>query len=267
MVKSLNWRDWLSVKRKADQEQAVDYSTYVLDIREWCICLAQGMLIVVILAWFFYRSPAAVLPLSLLLVFWKQSRVLELAGRRRRELAVQFRDLILSVSAGLQAGYSMENAFVEAGHEMRGLYGENSLIAAEMDRVQRGIRSNIPLENLLLDLGRRSADEDIGNFAEVFSIAKRSGGNMKEIIQRSAAMIGDKIAVKREIQTILAARKYEQKIMNLIPVLIIAYLQLTSGGFFDVLYGNLPGVLIMTGALAVYLAAYRISGKIVEIEV
>lgn len=267
MMKSSEWREWFSIRKKEEKEQAADYRKYTLDLREWAVCMVQGILILEMMAWFFYRTPWAALPLSPLLIFFKQRRTEELANKRKRELAMQFRDLILAVSSGLQAGYSMENAFGEAGREMEGLYGRDSLIAGEMERIGRGIRSNVPLEELLLDLGRRSGEEDVENFAEVFSIAKRSGGNMKEIIQRSAAVIGDKIAVRREIHTILAARKYEQKIMNLVPVLIIAYLQLTSKGFFDVLYGNLPGRLIMTGALAVYLAAYRISEKIVEIEV
>lgn len=90
---------------------------------------------------------------------------------------------------------------------------------------------------------------------------------MNDIIRRSAEVIGNKIEVKQEIRTLLSSKKYEQRIMNLIPFLIVAYLQLTSPGFFDVLYYNPAGILVMTGALAVYLAAYLLSRKIVEIEV
>ena len=126
---------------------------------------------------------------------------------------------------------------------------------------------NIPLEQMLKNLGRRSGVADVEDFAEVFSIARRSGGAMNDMIRRSAAVTGDKIAISREIRTLLASRRYEQKIMNLIPFLIMAYLQLTSAGFFDVLYGNPAGILIMTGCLAVYLAAFLLSEKIVDIEV
>lgn len=90
---------------------------------------------------------------------------------------------------------------------------------------------------------------------------------MNDIIRRSAEAIGNKIEVKQEIRMLLSSKKYEQRIMNLIPFLIVAYLQITSPGFFDVLYHNPAGILVMTGALAVYLAAYLLSCKIVEIEV
>ena len=267
MWKSSEWRGLLPVKKEVIRTQVPDYREYFLSVREWLVYLMQGIFLILMAAWFFYRSFWAVPALSPLLIFLLMNTRKKLAKKRRQELAIQFRDWILAVSSGLQAGYSMENAFLEAGRDMEGLHGKNSLIVMETERMKRGVRSNVPLEELLLDLGKRSGEEDIENFAEVFSIAKRTGGNLNRIIGRSAEMIGDKIAVKREIHTLLSSRRYEQKIMNLIPFLIIAYLQFTSEGFFDVLYGNLPGILIMTAALAVYLAAFQISERIVEIEV
>jgi len=55
--------------------------------------------------------------------------------------------------------------------------------------------------------------------------------------------------------------------MNVVPFFIIFYISLTSKGFFDVLYHNPVGILIMTICMAVYLAAFLLSEKIVEIEV
>lgn len=219
------------------------------------------------IAWFFYHSGYAVLPLSGFLILWKSRTAKKLAEERKEKLVLQFRDFILAVSSGLQAGYSIENAFLEAGRETIELHGEQSLIGQEIKLICHGIGNHVSLEMLLLDLGRRSDQDDIGDFAEIFSIARRSGGNLREIIRKSAEMTGEKIAVQREIRTILSSRRYEQKIMNMIPILIIAYLQMTSQGYFNALYGNLPGILIMTGALAVYLAAWHISDKMVEIEV
>ena len=64
---------------------------------------------------------------------------------------------------------------------------------------------------------------------------------------------------------LVAAKKYEQQIMNLVPMGIILYIRVSNPGYFDSLYHNLAGVLIMTAALALYLAAYLLSEKILEI--
>ena len=55
--------------------------------------------------------------------------------------------------------------------------------------------------------------------------------------------------------------------MNMVPFLIIFYIGSTSRGFFDVLYHNLIGVVIMTVCLGLYGIAYLLSKRIVEIEV
>ena len=264
---SSEWRELLPRSRKKQRESAPDYRKYVFDGKEFARYATEGLGLTILIAWFFYRSFMAVLPLAPLAVFYL-CRVQEKLGKDRREkLALQFRDLILSVAGGLQAGYSVENAFLAAGEDVERLHGTDSLMAREMRILRRGIRNNIPLERMLLDLGRRSGVGDVEDFAEVFSIAKRSGGAINDMIRRSAAVTGDKIEISREIRTLLASRKYEQKIMNLIPFLIVAYLQITSRGFFDVLYGNPAGIAIMTACLAVYLAAFLLSGKIVDIEV
>ena len=80
-------------------------------------------------------------------------------------------------------------------------------------------------------------------------------------------VIRDKIQVQEEIQTMTAARIFEQKIMNGIPFGMILYIDFTSPGFFDIMYGTWMGRLIMTLCLAFYMGAVMLSGKILDIEI
>ena len=80
-------------------------------------------------------------------------------------------------------------------------------------------------------------------------------------------MLGDKIDVKKEIEATLAAKKSEQMIMSIMPVGIILYLQLTSPGFLDMLYGNPFGICAMTVCMVIYGFSYWLGRKIVDIEV
>ena len=73
--------------------------------------------------------------------------------------------------------------------------------------------------------------------------------------------------MREEIDTMLRGKQYEQKIMRAVPLLILIYMDLTSPGFFSVLYGSLLGRAIMTGCLAVYLAALYLAEKISNIQV
>ena len=59
----------------------------------------------------------------------------------------------------------------------------------------------------------------------------------------------------------------EQKIMNVVPVGLLVYLNLTSQEFLEPLYGNLFGVCVMTGAFAAYVGAVLLASKIVKIKI
>ncbi|MDE7359180.1 MAG: type II secretion system F family protein, partial [Lachnospiraceae bacterium] len=182
-------------------------------------------------------------------------------------LSLQFKDLVLALSANVKAGYSIENAMRESYRDVELLYGADSPVCLEVRHMLRGLENNMILEKLLYDLGVRSRVPDIMQFADVFLIAKRSGGNLTEILEKTAGVIGQKIETDKEIQLMVGARKMEQKIMNMVPFLIIFYIGTTSRGFFDVLYHNLVGVAVMTVCLLFYGAAYLVSRRIVEIEV
>jgi tight adherence protein B len=120
------------------------------------------------------------------------------------------------------------------------------------------------LEELLMDFAVRSGSDDIMQFAQVFAIAKRSAGNLTEIIQTTAVIISQRMDAKQEIRTQLSGRQMEQNIMKLMPFGIIFYIGTSYPGYFDTLYHNWRGVAIMTGCLAVYLAAYVLGDKILH---
>ena len=244
-----------------------DYSKYSFRTEEWIFYLAQGILIVVALAYFFYQSFLAFGLLSPLVVLFLKEKAGELARKAQRELSLQFKDMILSISASQKAGYSVENAVRESYKDMELLYGRESMMCREILHIIRGLDNNVPLEKLLYSLGVRSHQMDMMQFADVFLIAKRNGGNMTDILRKTAETIEQKIDTDREIQLMLSAKKLEQKIMNGVPLFIIFYISATSRGFFDVLYHNLAGVLVMTACLGVYGVAFYLSRRIVEIEV
>ena len=93
------------------------------------------------------------------------------------------------------------------------------------------------------------------------------GGSLPDIIRKAAGCIEGKIDVEREIETNLSGKQLEQKIMTAMPAGIIFYMRAASPGYLDSMYGNLPGVLIMTGCLAGYLGAAVWGRRIVRIEV
>lgn len=187
--------------------------------------------------------------------------------KRQEELQIQFKDAILAVSGCLNAGYSVENAFSEALKETDRLYGKESMMSREIRLLIHKTRLNRTVEDVLMDFAIRSGLEDVKSFADVFLAAKSSGGEMMKIISRTTDIISEKVRIKQDILTATAGRRMEQKIMNAVPFVIVFYMDVSSPGFFNVLYTTAAGRVIMTGCLLIYLGAIVWGQKILEIEV
>jgi tight adherence protein B len=227
----------------------------------------EGLLIAGILGYLFYKSFLGILALCPFLFLYIKRKKATLLNDRKWKLNLEFRDGILAWSASLEAGYSAEHALEEAYRDLGRIYQDNAMIMQEFSYMINQLRMNISIEKALENLGSRSGIEDIQSFSEVFYTAKRTGGDIINIIKIAVDIISSKIEVKREIITLIAAKRFEANIMKVIPLLILIYLSMSSPGFLDPLYHNLFGILVMTIFLLLYLGAYLIIDKIIAIEV
>jgi len=243
---------------------SIHYNEYHFTVKETIIYISAGTAVIGCVSFLFYRSVYAFLIGMSLMVPYLKTKRNTCIKRRRERLTLQFRDGITAFSNALSVGYSIENAWKEAYKDMQLLHDENADIMVEFAGMIRQMDSNAVFENLLLDFAKRSGVPDIMDFAEVFAVAKRSGGNLHTMIQECVTAISDKIEVRREIQVSLSARLYEQRIMNVIPMAIIAYISISSPHYFDVLYHNVAGIAIMTLCLILYGAGIYLSGRMLR---
>ena len=190
-----------------------------------------------------------------------------LMKKRKGELLFQFKEILQMAVTALKAGYAMENAFVHAREEFVKLYGQEAVMAREFAYINHQVKLNVTLESLLEDLAERCGIEEISSFSQVFGFAKRSGGDFLGIFQNSAEKIRQKAEIKREIEVVIAAKRMEMNIMNLVPFGILAYVGITSPEFLEPLYGNWMGMGVMTVTLVIYVFACWLSEKIVDIQV
>lgn len=225
------------------------------------------MLLLAVVSWLFYESAIAFVALLPVGVWYFLRWEKECIRRKQTEFQEQFREAIQSISASMRVGYSVENAVKETKKDLSVLYNENTSIQREFTNMVRQIYLQVPTEQIMEEWAERMQQEDVRNFVNVFVMAKRSGGNMIGIIRNSADQIRDKLEVRAEIETMLTARKYEFKVMSVIPFGMIAYMKISFSEFMGILYGNWLGIGVMSACLAVYFGAYMLGERIVNIEV
>ncbi len=218
-------------------------------------------------SYFFYRSFIAFFVLLPgFVLFYKRFLRIKQQERLRR-LSEEFAETLYSVSNGMNAGYSMENAFLGAYRDLKLFYRDKSIMAGEILIIRKGLGVNMTLEDLIDDLAKRSGEENIAAFSDVLKCAKRYGGNVTEVLRTTAEGVREKIRVDKEIKLLITEKKLELRMMEVLPFFILMYLGITSVGYFDVLYEGLFGRIFMTACLFVYGFAVFMAEKLMRIRV
>lgn len=245
----------------------MDYRHYRPGRREKFFWILEAAGLTGIIALCFYNSPWAFGIFPLVLLWHWREKGERLGERRRKELKLQFKDAVQGIAGAMAAGYSAENALREAGKDLRLIYPESADIIQELSAMERKLNANQTIESAMKDFAGRSGLEEAETFAEIFAVGKRSGGDLIGIMKDTAWTISQTIETERQAATALASRKYEQKVMNLVPFGMILYLRIGCAGFLNPLYGNIAGICVMTLCLGLYLGAWHLGKRLLNIEV
>ena len=252
---------------KEKKDRGIDYRTYRMKYYEAVMYTAFWALFCMICAYFFYRSWIAFIVLFFLLYpFYLRYIKRILKEKRNWQITIEFKELIRILSTNIQAGSSVENAFINAYEEIKMSNPSCSIVKEECLQIVKGLQNNIVIEELLSSFAKRSNNQEIIEFAQVFSVAKRSGCNLKEIIADTTDVIDLKVETKREFRVLIASKKLEHRIMCVIPFVIIGYITITSPGYFDIFYNTHWGTAVMTACLISYIGALVWGEKISEIK-
>lgn len=245
-----------------------DYSDYHMTVKEYLVYIGIALLGLAGLTYIFYRSLWIWLLLAPLSLFFPRYRKKQLIHQQKQELLLQFKEALYVIAASLTAGKSVEMAFRSALADLRILYIDpETPIIKELEIIIRKMELNGTIEEALINFAKRCHLEDVRSFTDVFVTCKRRGGNMVEVIKNTSNTVADKIRTREEIETLITEKKFEQKVLNAMPVVMVFILKSSSPEFMEPVYTTVMGRVGMTLAVALFVLAYVASDKIMKIEV
>ena len=245
----------------------MDYRVYILTKKDKQNIVFRSLLLTVLVSFLFYRSIYGIFCFPFVLWIFYKRKLKQGKEVQSQRLLEEFVNGVRVLNTSIQAGISMENAWKEVQKELAVMYGETSLFFKEVKEINHSVALNVPIEKLILGFAYRSGLEDIIIFAELFEYGKRSGGNWRRMIQEVIQHIQDKYDAKRQIEVMVASKKLEQQVLNVIPLGILFFLQFSSWDYMCVLYHNVTGILCMTICLIGYGAAFLSAERILQIQV
>lgn len=245
----------------------IDYNLYKMEPVEYVVALLLAAAVLTLIGYIFYRSMIFALLLTPISFFYPKIRTKQMIQKRKKELKLQFKDALQSLSSSLHAGKSFESAMRSAIADLLIQYETDSYIIREFEIIVRRLESNETIERAFDEFAERSKLEEIQNFAEVLEICKRTGGNLITAIKSSTDIIAEKIEVLNDISSILAEKKLEQNILSIMPVAMVLMLSISAKDFMLPVFTEVIGRIIMTISMGLFATAYFIAEKITNIEV
>ncbi len=234
--------------------------------KEYAICILSVLLMIFLMARIFYGTFLAgglLLPLAIPMI--KEGRR-KLLIKRQLQIEKQFKDMLITLSDAVHTGYSIENAITECYRDLIPIYGKDSTICKELHYMISQLKLRVNTLDVIREFAKRMDLASAVFFAEVLSVAQKTGGKMTEMINDVAQTMRQKELVQKEIEVLISAKQWEQKIMTFVPMVLVVYVSMASPGFLDVMYQTWLGRIIMTICMGGYIIAYFWSGRIVEIE-
>jgi tight adherence protein B len=219
-------------------------------------------LLTFLLIWFFLSS----LPVAFVLAAGAGYMPILLLTMRRKKRIDDFNKVLPeaadTMSRSIRAGHSMITAV--------GIVAEGSTepLRTEFSEVFRKQNFGVPVREALLEMLERMPSQDLRVVVTGILIQKETGGNLAEILDRTSAVIRERIRIHGEIRTHTAQGRMTGWILCLLPVVMMALINIVDPGYSSILFHSDEGrkYLYYGGGLLI-LGAFTIRHIVSAIEV
>ena len=229
------------------------------------IAIGKGAGLGTLIAWLFFQSVWGLLCIPVCVgLLWKQTKKQEKQRRQEKEQEY-FAEYLGFLKEALLVGYSLEQAVGEGKKGMLTTLKEDEPFLQAVTRLERKMQLGTSVETVFSQWAEEALCEDVGDFAEVLFIAKRTGGAVQQVIENTEQVIRDKQETLRFIRSVMHSREYEAKVMKCMPFAMLIYLRLFMSDFLSPLYHNAVGVCVMAVVLVVYFSLCLVVDKVTAV--
>ncbi len=182
-------------------------------------------------------------------------------AKRLVKIDSQVGDALTVMANSLRAGFSFLQAMDMVSKEMP------PPLAKEFSRSLRETSLGTPLDDALLQLGRRVGSQDLDLVVTAVLIQRQVGGNLAEVMDSIGETIRERIRIKGEIKTLTAQGRISGWIIGLLPVALAAFLLALNPEYIAILVNNPVGRLMVGAGVTAEIMGIFVIRKIVQIEV
>jgi tight adherence protein B len=182
-------------------------------------------------------------------------------SRRLNKFNTALPDAIELMARALRAGHSMGSSIE--------IIAEQSVepLAAEFGTCFQQQKFGIPFRDALLEMGGRVPSKDLHFLITAVLVQKETGGDLTDILDRTTRVIRDRVRIEGEVRTYTAQGRLTGWILGLLPVIMLALINIVSPGYSHILFYDPLGQKLLYAGGTLIIIGGLIIRKIVNIKV
>lgn len=181
--------------------------------------------------------------------------------KRLRVFEAQIPDAIDMMVSAMKAGYSFQAAAQFIGDELPAPAGP------EFSRFYDEQRLGIDVRAALINMQERLDSQDLKMFVTAVLIQRETGGNLTDVLANLADIVRDRIAMRGQIETLVAEPKMSARVLAILPVIVYLLLSVVSPHFMDPMIASGGGRTALTLAAVSVMVGYAIMMRIADVDI
>ena len=226
----------------------------------WRVNLA-ALLAVPLLLWLTTDNPLLVVIAIVVIAIFPKKLYAWLKQRRIDKIQQQLPDGLMMVAGSMRAGLGFTAALESLARDT------DPPLAQEFALVLREQRMGVKLEDALLHFNDRVPVQDVTLFVSAVNISREVGGNLAESLTSLASTLRRRLIMEGKVKSLTAQGRLQGIVMALMPVGLLTFLTLSYPDTMHDLYHTPLGWGIIAVAVVMEYLGYRMSLKIVTIDI
>lgn len=142
-----------------------------------------------------------------------------------------------------------------------------SPMSQELEVLVRELGLGTPLDDALDNFQQRVNSRVLSGTVIALKIARRSGGNLVELLESAAASLREIARLEGVVRTKTAEGKLQALVISIVPGPLLYAIQSIDPQYFRPLFHSLLGQIIMGAASALWLLAFILGRRILNVDI
>lgn len=231
-----------------------------IDARQMLILNIACMCLLGILSYIIFNPVLAVLA-TVFGFFLPMLLVKHYRKRRIKKFNVQLVDALQAMANAFKAGLTFPQAIEHVAREAQ------PPLSQEFGLFVKEVKLGVPLEEALINMGRRVGSDDLELVVVSTNIARQLGGNMAEMFETISAVIRERFRLEGKIDALTSQGKLQGWIVAAMPAVLGMVLNYMRPDLMEPMMNHIFGYVLVTIIAIMEIMGILIIRRIVNIDI